>query len=86
MSLVKAVKDAYGLSRSLAAAELPKSTWYYHQNEKGEYEDKHRHLKQILEEIARQQPEYGLPRTMVELREIHDCVVNQKVVERLMRL
>lgn len=86
VSLVKAVKDAYGLNRSLAAADLPKSTWYYHQNEKVDYEEKYRHLKPILEDIARQHPEYGLPRIMAELREVHDCAVNHKVVERLLRL
>jgi len=86
VSLVKAVKDTFGLNRSLAAVELPKSTWYYHQNEKVDYKEKHRHLKPILEEIARQHPEYGLPRIMAELREVHDCAVNRKVVERLLRL
>ena len=43
-------------------------------------------MKPILEEIARQHPEYGLPRIMADLREVHDCVVNHKVVERLLRL
>ena len=86
VSLVEAAKDTYGLNRSLAAAELPKSTWYYHQNERVDYEEKYRDLKPVLEAIARRHPEYGLPRIMVELREVYACSVNHKVVERLLRL
>jgi putative transposase len=86
VSLIEGTKDTYGLNRSLAAAELPKSTWYYHQNDKVDYEEKYRDLKPILEEIAREHPKYGLPRIMAELREVYDCGVNHKVVERLLRL
>jgi len=86
VSLVKTVKDTYGLNRALAAAELPKSTWYYHQNDKVAYEEKYKHLKAVLEKIAREHPTYGLPRIMAELREVYDCGVNHKVVERLLRL
>jgi len=84
--LVEAAKDTYGLNRLLAAAELPKSTWYYHQEDKVDYKEKYRGLKTILEEIAREHPEYGRPRIMAELREVYDCAVNHKVVERLLRL
>ena len=86
VSLVKAVKDRYGLNRALAAADLPKSTWYYHQNDKVDYEEKYYHLKPIVEAIARKHPEYGLPRIMVELRDVYHCSVNHKVVERLLGL
>jgi putative transposase len=84
VSLVAAVKDTYGLNRALAAADLPKSTWYYYQNEKVDYEEKYAHLRPILETIARKSPEYGLPRVMAELREVYHCPVNHKVVERLL--
>jgi putative transposase len=86
VSLVKDAKEIYGLNRSLAAVDLAKSTWYYHQNDKVDYEEKYRHLKPILEAIAREHPEYGLPRIMVELREVYGCGVNHKVVEQLLRL
>ena len=86
VSLVEALKDTYGLNRSLAAAELAKSTWYYHQNDKVDYAEKYRDLRSILEEIARDHHEYGLPRIMAELQEVYDCGVNHKVVERLLRL
>ncbi len=86
VSLVEDARDTYGLNRSLAAVDLAKSTWYYHQNDKVDYEEKYQHLKPILEAIAREHPEYGLPRIMVELREVYSCGVNHKVVERLLRL
>jgi len=86
VSLVKAVKDTYGLNCALAAVDLPKSTWYYHENDKVNYEEKYIRLKPILETIARKYPEYGLPRIMVELRDVHHCHVNHKVVERLLGL
>jgi len=86
VSMVEGVKDTCGLNRALAAADLPKSTWYYHQNDKVDYERKYAHLRRILETIARKYPEYGLPRIMVELREVHRCHINHKVVERLLGL
>jgi len=69
VSLVKAVKDRYGLNCALTAVGLPKSTWCYHQDDKVDYEEKYAHLRPILEAIARKYPEYGLPRIMVELRD-----------------
>jgi hypothetical protein len=48
------------------------------------YEEKYGHLRPILEAIAREYPEYGLPRIMTELRDVHRCHVNHKVVERLL--
>jgi putative transposase len=84
--LVEAVKETYGLNCALTAVDLPKSTWYYYQNDKVDYEEKHAHLRSILETIARKSPEYGLPRMMVELREVYHCQVNHKVIERLLGL
>ena len=69
------MKDARALIHSLAAADLPRSSWYYPQTQKGDYE-----------EIAPEHPECGLSRIMAELREVHDCAVKHKVVERLLRL
>ena len=84
VSLVETLKDTYGLNLVLGAVDLAKSTWYYHQKHKVSYEEKYAHLLPILEEIAREHPEYGLPRIMPELRESHRCNVNHKVVERLL--
>lgn len=86
VALVKDARHICGLNRMWAAVDLAKSTWYYHQNDKVDYEERYQHLKPILEVIAREHPEYGLPRIMVEMREVYDCSVNHKVVERLLRL
>jgi putative transposase len=84
VTLVETAKDTYGLNLALAAMDLPKSTWYYHQKHKVAYEDKYADLYPILEEIARAHPEYGVPRIMPELRDKHHIDVNHKVVERLL--
>lgn len=83
---VASVRDEYGLTPALAAVELPKSTWYYHQNEKVSYAQKYGHLRPILEEIARCHPEYGYRRTQVELAEAYGYAYSQEVVRRLHRL
>jgi putative transposase len=84
VALVEMAKGTYGLNLTLAAIDLPKSTWYYHQKHKVAYEEKHAHLFPILDEIARDHPEYGVPRIMPELRDEHHIGVNHKVVERLL--
>ena len=84
VALVGGVKDTYGLNFALATVDLPKSTWYYHQKHKVVYEKKYAYLLPILEEIAREHPEYGVPRIMPELRQEYDIDVNHKVIERLL--
>lgn len=86
MAYVASVQKEYGLTPALSVVSLPKSTWYYHQKQKVSYEEKYAHLRPILEEIAREHPEYGVPRTVVELREAYGRRVNHKVVRRLHRL
>ena len=86
VALVRSVQDRHGLNLALATVELPKSTWYYHQKHKVAYEKKYAHLWPILEEIAREHPEYGVPRIMPELREAYGIDVNHKVIERLLRI
>lgn len=84
VSLVETAKDTFGLNLALAAIDLPKSTWYYHQKYKVDYEEKYADLFPILDEIARNHPEYGVPRIMPELRNVYHIDVNHKVVERLL--
>ncbi len=84
VALVEAGRDTYGLNLALDTVGLPKSTWYYHQKHKVVYEEKYGYLLPVLEEIAREHPEYGVPRIMPELREEYDIAVNHKVVERLL--
>ena len=84
VTLVETAKDTYGLNLALATIGLPKSTWYYHQKDRIAYEEKYADLFPILEEIARNHPEYGVPRIMPELRDEYHIDVNHKVVERLL--
>jgi hypothetical protein len=83
VELVASVVGEYALSSALAAIELPKSTWYYHQQQKVDCEKKYAHLQPKLAEIARQHPEYGYRRTTTELPETYQEHVNHKVVQRL---
>ena len=84
--LVTSVAGEYSLSSALAAVELAKSTWYYHQRQTVDYGAKYVRLQPALEEIARQHPEYGYRRTTTELHETYQERVNHKVVQRLHRL
>lgn len=83
VALVQTRNQSYGLPAVLAALELPRSTWHYHQRQKVSYTEKYRDLREPLETIARQHPEYGYRRTAVELREAYGRRINPKVVQRL---
>jgi putative transposase len=86
VKLVASVVGEYSLSSALTAVELPKSTWYYHQRQKVDYDAKYAHLQPALEEIARRHSEYGYRRTTTELQETYQERVNHKVVQRLHQL
>lgn len=86
VQLVGSALGKYGLTSSLSATDLARSTWYYHQRQKVAYEDKYAHLQPMLEEVARKHPEYGYRRTTVELQEAYGQHINHKVVQRLHQL
>ena len=86
LSLARESVGLFPLAVVLGALELPRSTWYYHSPPKQSYSERHEELRPLLEEIAREHPEYGYRRTTTELREGYDRVVNQKVVRRLHQL
>jgi len=86
VKLVTSVVGEYSLSSALTAVELPTSTWYYHQQQKVDYDEKYAHLQPALEEIARRHSEYGYRRTTTELNETYQEQVNHKVVQRLHQL
>jgi putative transposase len=85
VELVEKTWEEYGLRPALTVLELPKSTWYYQRNEKMGYEEKYAALQPLLEQIARQHPEYGYRRTTEELRKQHQKTINHKVIQRLHR-
>lgn len=80
---MRGFKDIYGLNRVLKAIGLSKKTWYYAQQRQS-YEEKYEYLREPLFEIARVHPEYGIQRTMAELRD-RGIYVNHKVIEKLHR-
>jgi transposase InsO family protein len=86
VELVASVWEEHGLAPALAAVELPKSTWYYHRQQKVSYEEKYAHLRPILEQIARDHPAYGIPRVTRELHETYEQHINHKVVQRLLKM
>ena len=85
VELVEETWGEYGLTPALTVLELPRSTWYYHRNERMNYEEKYAALHPLLEQIARQHPEYGYRRTTEQLRKHHQKTINHKVVQRLHR-
>jgi putative transposase len=86
VALVESAWETHGLGPALAAVALPKTTWYYHRNQKVAYADKYADVLPELEEIARAHPEYGYRRATVELREEYGRTINHKVVQRLLQV
>ena len=76
----------YPLDVVLAALDLPRSTWYYHHGVDRSYAAKHADLREPLEELAREHPEYGYRRATPELRARLGRVINDKVIRRLNQL
>ncbi len=83
VALARRAEGDHGLAPVLAALELPRPSWYYHQKHRRAYSEKYAHLREPLEAIAREHPEYGYWRTTVELREVHGYHINHKVVQKL---
>ena len=83
VALAETTKDNFGLPAVLAALELPRSTWYYHQKYVKAYTEKYAHLREPLEAIARKHPAYGYRRSTEELEEIRRHKTNHKVVQKL---
>ncbi|MCL4465469.1 MAG: hypothetical protein M1389_05475, partial [Chloroflexi bacterium] len=69
VELAGRARCAFSLPSALAALELPRSTWHYHQSRRRSYTEKYADLRAPLEAIARRHPEYGYRRTTPELRE-----------------
>jgi transposase InsO family protein len=81
VNLTKTHREDYGLNQVLSALGLSKRTWYYALTRQT-HEERYGHLKEPLFEIARLHPEYGVPRTVTELK-ARGYQINHKVLERL---
>ena len=86
VELISSVKDEYGLAPALRALDLPRTTWYYHENQKISYEEKYAHVRPILEDILRDHPSYGIPRITPELADRYVRRINHKVIQELLHL
>jgi hypothetical protein len=64
----------------LAALELPRSTWYYHQKHRKAYTEKYAYRLEPLEAIAQDHPAYGYRHATPELQEVFLHQVNHKEV------
>ena len=82
----EAREEGTRLEPALRAVELARSTWYYHRNQKGDYEEKYEWLRPLLEEIIRENSGYGVPRIKRTLEESYGHTVNHKVLRRLLRM
>lgn len=85
VALVAGSREEFGLPLALAAVDLSRSSWYYHQSEKVSYVEKYVHLKSPLEQIAREHKDYGYRRTRTELWEVFGYWVDRKVLRKLNR-
>ncbi|MFO8183745.1 MAG: IS3 family transposase [Candidatus Aegiribacteria sp.] len=83
VDLTKEYRGEYPLTVLLGLLSLPRSTWYYHTGEKRSYTDKYSHLREPLEQIAREHSAYGYRRTASELSDMLGEPINHKVVQRL---
>jgi len=75
-------RDTHGLNATLAAVELPKSTWYYWQKHKVDMTEKYQHLKTPLQTIVERHPGYGYRRLTPELQQ-QGYQVGKEVVRQL---
>ena len=82
----EAVNAGYKLARALSVFELASSTWYYHQNDRIAYTERHAYLRPILEGIIQKHPSYGYRRIKVELERQHNLTINHKVILKLLKL
>jgi len=82
----EAREEGRRLEPALRAVELPRSTWYYHRNQKTDYAEKYEWLRPLVEEIIRENSGYGVPRIKRALEECYGHTVNHKVLRRLLRM
>ncbi len=86
VEFVRELRGEHDLSMLLGLLDLPRPTWYYHTRHRCSYEEKYRHLREPLELIALEHPEYGYRRTTTELSEMLGRPINHKVIQRLHRV
>ena len=82
--LVERHQSEHGLGRTLAAAGLPASTWYYRQT-RADPAECDRELKEQVLEIIKDHPDYGYRRILPEVKERCRGPVNHKRLRRVLK-
>jgi len=85
VEIVEQNAETYGLNMTLDAIGLPKSTWYYWNNQKVDYEEKYAHLREPLIDVLEDNPAYGYRRIEPELNE-RGYSVGETVVRRVLSM
>lgn len=86
ISRIQNLKEKFGLNRTLKIIGVPKSTWYYHQNEKVDYEEKYAHVKEPLMDGIEKNPAYGWRKLKDELKDVYGIRINHKPLKKLLNL
>ena len=85
VDLIKGLKTQFGLNQALRALDLPKTTWYYWQNQKLDLETKYQFLKKDLQKAVENNPVYGYRKLQVELKQVYGHLINHKPLKKLLR-
>jgi len=74
------------LNQTLRVLEICKSTWYYYQKEKVDYEQRYAHLRAPLLKAISEHPSYGWRKLQAELAEEYGIIINHKPLKKLLRI
>ena len=78
--------EEFGLNQTLSVLEIPKSTWYYYQNGKVDFEKKYQYLKGDLVKAIAENPAYGYRKLETELAKNYKQQINHKTLQKLLNL
>ena len=74
------------MNQTLRVAGVSKSTWYYYQKEKVDYEEKYSHVRIPILNAIKENPAYGWRKLQDELEEDYGIALNHKPLKNLLNL
>lgn len=84
--MVEKTREEHGFNLSLKVIDLKKGTWDDHENKKVIKEEKYSHLKEPLDEIIEEYPEYGTRKIRTELRASYGYPHGRELIAELMKM
>jgi len=81
---IEKISEKYPITAILDAVGLPQSTWYYHQNQKVQYQEKYEEVIENIRQIIQEHPGYGYPKIKRELDRNYDESAGYTVVRKLL--